>query len=140
MFSDNGDDQHEFVERALEEAVRYFFETYQCRVFNLSYGDLNKIYDGRHVRGLAYTLDRLTRELGVLFVIPTGNLDIPDDPRTTYPNYLLSNEARLLDPATALNAITVGGLARRTASRDAQRYPDRLEDLAIATEWQPAPS
>ena len=139
VFSDNGDDQHEFVERALEEAVRYFFETYQCRVFNLSYGDLNKIYDGRHVRGLAYTLDRLTRELGVLFVIPTGNLDIPDDPRTTYPNYLLSNEARLLDPATALNAITVGGLARRTVSRDAQRYPDRLEDLAIATEWQPAP-
>jgi hypothetical protein len=139
VFNDNGDDQHEFVERAVEEAVRYFFETYQCRVFNLSYGDLNKVYDGRHVRGLAYTLDRLTRELGVLFVIPTGNLNIPDDPRATYPNYLLSDEARLLDPATALNAITVGGLARRTASRDAQRYPDRLEDVAIATEWQPAP-
>ena len=58
VFNDDGDDQHEFVERTVEEAVRYFFETYQCRVFNLSYGDLNKIYDGRHVRGLAYTLDR----------------------------------------------------------------------------------
>ena len=139
VFSDDGDDQHEFVERAVEEAVRYFFENHHCRVFNLSYGDLNKIYDGRHVRGLAYTLDRLTRELGVLFVVPTGNLDIPDDPRATYPNYLLTDEARLLDPATALNAITVGGLARHTASRDAQRYPDRLEDLPIATEWQPAP-
>ena len=139
VFSDDGDDQHEFVERAVEEAVRYFFENHHCRVFNLSYGDLNKIYDGRHVRGLAYTLDRLTRELGVLFVVPTGNVDIPGDPRETYPNYLLSDEARLLDPATALNAITVGGLARHTASRDAQRYPDKLEDLPIATEWQPAP-
>lgn len=139
VFSDNGEDQHEFVERAVEEAVRYFFETYQCRVFNLSYGDLNKVYDGRHVRGLAYTLDRLTRELDVLFVIPTGNSKIPDDPRASYPEYLLSDEARLLDPATALNAITVGGLAKRTFSRDAQRYPDRIEDVAIASEWQPAP-
>lgn len=139
VFNDDGSDQHEFVERAVEEAVRYFFESYQCRVFNFSYGDLNKTYDGRHVRGLAYTLDRLTRELGVLFVVPTGNLEIPDDPRATYPDYLFRDEARLLDPATALNAITVGGVTRHMASRDAQRYPNRIEDLPIATEWQPAP-
>jgi hypothetical protein len=139
VFNDDGDDQHEFVERAVEEAVRYFFDTYQCRVFNLSYGDLNKIYDGRHVRGLAYTLDRLTRELGVLFVVPTGNLDIPDDPRATYPDYLLRDEAKLLDPATALNVITVGGLTRHTASRDAQQHQNHIEDLPIATEGQPAP-
>ena len=139
VFNDDGDDQHEFVERTVEEAVRYFFETYQCRVFNLSYGDLNKIYDGRHVRGLAYTLDYLTRELGVLFIVPTGNLDIPENPRTTYPDYLLRNEAKLLDPATALNVITVGGLTRHTASRDAQRHPNHIEDLPIATEGQPSP-
>jgi hypothetical protein len=111
-------------------------------VFNLSYGDENKVYDGRHVRGLAYTLDRLTRELGVLFIVPTGNLkisDLPADPRTSYPDYLLENSARLLDPSPALNALTIGGLARYTATRDAQRHPNSIEDLPIALADQPFP-
>jgi hypothetical protein len=76
----------------------------------------NKVYDGRHVRGLAYTLDRLTREIGVLFVVPTGNLhlsELPADARERYPDYLLADFARLLDPATALNALTVGGIAQK---------------------------
>jgi hypothetical protein len=98
---------------------------YNCRVFNFSYGDRNKIYDGRHLRGLAYTLDRLTRELGVLFVVPTGNLlatELPENPREHYPKYLLASNARLLDPAPALNVLTVGGLTFKTATREAQRH------------------
>lgn len=63
VFQHNGADQPEFVENAIEDAVRELHETYGCRVFNLSYGDLNKVYDGRHLRGLAYTIDRLSREL-----------------------------------------------------------------------------
>src|SRR5690606_28336252 len=55
VFEDDGTDQTTFVERSVEDAVRYFAEEYGCRVFNLSYGDLNKVYDGRHLRGLAYT-------------------------------------------------------------------------------------
>lgn len=112
VFEDDGTDQTRFVENAVEEAVRSFHEQYGCRVFNLSYGDRNKVYDGRHVRGLAYTLDRLSRELGVLFVVPTGNLslhDLPDNHREAFPDYLLDESSRLLDPATALNALTVGG-------------------------------
>ncbi len=142
VFEDDGTDQTRFVENAVEEAVRSFHEQYGCRVFNLSYGDLNKVYDGRHVRGLAYTLDRLSRELGVLFVVPTGNLPIhnlPDNPREAFPDYLLDESSRLLDPATALNALTVGGIARMTATRDAQRYPERIDDIPIAVENQPFP-
>jgi len=142
VFEDNGNDQTRFVENAVEEAVRAFHEEYGCRVFNLSYGDRNKVYDGRHVRGLAYTLDRLSRELGVLFVVPTGNLliqDLPDNPRQGFPDYLLDEQSRLLDPATALNALTVGGIASMTATRDAQRRPDDIEDLPIAVEGQPFP-
>jgi hypothetical protein len=63
VFEDDGNDQTEFVEKTVEEAVRDLHAQYGCRVFNLSYGDLNKVYDGRHVRGLAYTVDRLAREL-----------------------------------------------------------------------------
>ncbi|MDN5752480.1 MAG: S8 family peptidase [Nitrosospira sp.] len=142
VFNDDGQDQTEFVEKAVEEAVRELHEQYGCRVFNLSYGDLNKVYDGRHVRGLAYTLDRLTCELGVLFVVPTGNLttaDLPMNAREAYPNYLLADSARLVDPATALNVLTVGGLTLNEATRDAQRHPNTIEDQPIARAGQPFP-
>lgn len=142
VFEDDGNDQTEFVEKAVDEAVRDLHDQYGCRIFNLSYGDYNKVYDGRHVRGLAYTLDRLTRELGVLFVVPTGNLlesELPLNPRDSYPDYLFADEARLIDPAPALSALTVGGLARHTATRDALRYPDSIDDLPIAQEDQPFP-
>ncbi|GAA0773847.1 S8 family peptidase [Castellaniella ginsengisoli] len=142
VFEDDGQDQTEFVEKAIEEAVRDLHEQYGCKVFNLSYGDLNKVYDGRHVRGLAYTLDRLTRELGVLFVVPTGNLQsyqLPQDAHEQYPNYFFEEYARLLDPATALNALTVGGISLFEATRDAQRHPDKIEDHTLARANQPFP-
>lgn len=142
VFEDDDQDQTEFVEKAVEEAVRDLHAQYGCKVFNLSYGDLNKIYDGRHVRGLAYTLDRLTRELGVLFVVPTGNMrtqDLPADPRRDYPGYLFHESARVLEPAPALNVLTVGGLAHHTASRNAQRYGNSIEELPVAQESQPFP-
>lgn len=142
VFEDDGHDQAKFVEKAVEEAVRDLHEQYGCRVFNLSYGDLNKVYDGRHVRGLAYTIDRLTRELGVLFIVPTGNLlarELPAEPQKHYPDYLFDESARLLDPAPALNAITVGGLALHTATRESQRYPNTIEDFCLAKEDEPFP-
>lgn len=135
VFKDDGSDQTEFVEKAVDRAVRELHLQYRCRVFNLSYGDANKVYDGRHVRGLAYTLDRLTRELGVLFVVPTGNLhpkELPSHPHREYPEYLLHANARLVDPATALNVLTVGGLTRHVATHNAQRYPGTIEDIPIA--------
>jgi hypothetical protein len=142
VFEDDDQDQSGFVEKAVEEAVRDLHTQYGCRVFNLSYGDLNKVYDGRHVRGLAYTLDRLTRELGVLFVVPTGNLQLsqlPANPQEQYPDYLLADSARLLDPATSLNALTVGGISQNEATRDAQRYPNTIEDHVLARAGQPFP-
>ena len=142
VFNDDGHDQTTLVENTVEEAVRYFSQNYQCRVFNLSYGDLNKVYDGRHVRGLAYTLDRLSRELGVLFVVPTGNLrddQLPADPVATYPDYLLEPASRMLEPAPALNVITVGGLAMLDATSDARRNEHTIEDVPIAKPLQPSP-
>lgn len=138
VFTDDDQDQTEFVEKAVERAVRDLQAQYGCRVFNLSYGDRNKIYDGRHLRGLAYTLDRLTRELGVLFVVPTGNLYL-DEAQADYPDYLFHDSARLLDPATALNVLTVGGLAHHEVSRDSQRYPDQIEERILARSGQPSP-
>lgn len=142
VFNHDGNDQTEFVENAVERAVRDLYAEFGCKVFNLSYGDQNKVYDRGHVRGLAYTLDRLTRELGVLFVVSTGNLKLeglPDDLLAAYPDYLLQDQARLLDPATALNAVTVGGVARHEATHNAQRYQDAVEDRPIARAGHPYP-
>jgi hypothetical protein len=142
VFANDGNDETKFVEKSVEEAVQYFVEEYDCKVFCLAYGDRNKVYDGRHIRGLAYTLDRLTRELGVLFVVPTGNLsqnEIPEDALEAYPHYLSRDEFRLLDPATALNAITVGGIAEFEADANAQRHPGTIESMPVARRHQPSP-
>lgn len=142
VFNHDGEDQTEFVENAVERAVRDLHAGFGCRVFNLSYGDLNKVYTGGHVRGLAYTLDRLTRELGVLFVVSTGNLSVgslPGDPVGSFPGYLLEDNARLVDPATALNAVTVGGIARHEATRGAQQHPHAIEDRPVARAGHPFP-
>jgi subtilisin family serine protease len=139
----NNANESKLVENQVEAAVRYFHREYGCRVFNLSYGDRRKPYLGRHVRGLAVTLDTIARELGVLFVVPTGNFDATAaaavDLRGDYPRYLLQAEAALLDPATALNALTVGSLARWDATFNAQRYVDDPAEQPIARRDQPSP-
>jgi len=136
----NADTDARFIENIVDEAVRYFHENYGCRVYNLSYGNLNKPYLGGRVGGLAYTLDRLARELDVLFVVPTGNLmNIPVDwLKNDYPKYLFSEEARLIDPAPALNVLTVGSLARWDRGSKAARWPDDLPESPIAQRDQPS--
>jgi len=130
----------QLIENQVERAVRYFREEYGCRVFNLSYGDLNKPYQGRHVSGLAVTLDALSRELDVLFVVPTGNFggdeEGPSDWRGQYPDYLTAPGAALIDPAPALNALTVGSLARYELN---PRWPDDPAYQPVARTDQPSP-
>ena len=130
----------ELIENQVERAVRYFVDAYGCRVFNLSYGNPHKPYHGRHVAGLAVTLDALSRELNVLFVVPTGNFegdeDGPENWREEYPDYLMAENARLLDPAPALNALTVGSLARHERN---ERWPDDASYRPVARAGQPSP-
>ena len=139
----NNEADTRLIENAVEEAVRYFHQHYGCRVFNFSYGDARKPYRGGHVRGLAVTLDVLARELGILFIVPTGNFNgtdtLPSDWAGEYPGYLLEQDAALLDPATALNALTVGGIARWDATFNNQRYQNDPAEQPIARHDQPAP-
>lgn len=133
------------IEQNIEKAVEYFAGELGCRIFNLSLGNENVPYDGRHIRGIAYTLDRLAREYDILFVVSAGNFrgteTIPQsDWRAEYPGYLLAPESLIIDPAPALNVLTVGALANHTANVDEQRYGDRdINALSPASEDQPAP-
>lgn len=132
------------LEKTLSNAVEYFYEQ-GCRIFNLSIGNLNSPYDGKHVKGLAYIIDVLARKYNVLFVISTGNFHGSDDPavpteswRDEYPDYLLNQASTLIDPAPALNALTVGSIARHNATFDSQRYSE-IHQLSPASENQPSP-
>ena len=108
-------------ETVIDRAVRDLHSRHGCRVFNVSVENLADRYrPGEHVGLMAALLDDLARELGVLFVVPTGNLHdpfaYPGQWLTSYPSYLLDEAGGIVDPAPALNALTVGGLARYDAT------------------------
>jgi len=133
------------IESVLCKAVAYFAKELGCRVFNLSVGNSNAPYDGRHIKGIAYVLDKLAREFNVLFVVSAGNFNgsfeppVPKDSwREEYPAYLSAPESVIIDPAPALNVITVGSLARHNAHQNEQRYPE-IHALTPANERQPSP-
>ena len=140
ILDDRNEGAPRFVENQVDEAVRYFVDEYGCRIFNLSYGDGNKPYRGRHVAGLAVTLDALSRELDVLFVVPIGNYegdeDGPNDWYAEYPHYLTGETSTLLDPAPALNVLTVGSVARQERN---ERWPDDPAYRPVARSGQPSP-
>ncbi|MFO7971928.1 MAG: AAA family ATPase, partial [Desulfobacterales bacterium] len=64
ILDENNENTTGFVENQIDEAVRYFHESYGCMIFNLSFGDFRKPYFGGHLKGLSYILDTLYRELG----------------------------------------------------------------------------
>ena len=76
----------------------------------------------------------------MLFVVPTGNYvgddDGPVDRHAEYPGYLLGDTATLLDPAPALNVLTVGSLARHERN---ERWPNDPAYRPVARTDQPSP-
>lgn len=152
LSGDRNEYDRRLIANQLVEAVSYFNGQLGCRVFNISFGDMQQPYDGRHVKGLAVVLDELAREQDVVFVVSAGNFsgtdDVPRDWRADYPRYLCTPEARIIDPAPALNAITVGSLARYDADRQLIRYPRdvnlqpiaRVDELSPFTRTGPGPN
>jgi len=141
----NNENNTGFVENQIEKAVRYFVKEYKCQIFNLSFGDWNKPYMGGHLKGLSFTLDSLSRELRVLFVVSSGNHRIGEDSpeglewRDNYPHYLLEDSWRIIEPAPALNVLTVGSLARHDRTFNSQQYERDPSEVPIASPNQPSP-
>jgi len=141
------DEQNEnrtgFVENQIAEAVEYFHRHYGCKIFNLSFGDANKPYFGGHVRGLGTTLDTLARDLDVLFVVSAGNVvaNMLDglEWKNGYPEYLTEKRWSILDPAPALNVLTVGSMARYDATLNSLRFETDPAEIPIARHDQPSP-
>ena len=132
------------IETTLINAITYFHDEYDCRIYNLSLGNLNAPYRHNHVSGIAVTLDELARKLDILIVVSSGNYngsDIINNWRDDYPSYLLSEDASLIDPAPAANVLTVGSIAKHTMTYAERRYQPQgeINELHVANEGQISP-
>jgi subtilisin family serine protease len=118
-------DQGEFDDTAtipeqMEQAIRTLHQR-GCRIINIALGDQHRVpYDGGRVSSWAATLDALARELDLVIVVSAGNSAggsrAPWGPQAehitqSYPTYLVSPENRIVEPATAAIALTVGSVA-----------------------------
>lgn len=110
----------ERAEVQIEKAIRANHREHGCRIFNLSIGNTSiKLGTGRQLP-LALVLDCLARELDIVIVVSAGNVSTPAIPvaqdedgfRAAVREQLFSAEHALIDPATAVNALTVGSIAR----------------------------
>jgi len=131
------------IENEVAKAIQYFSKEYGCRIFNLSVANRRRVYEDGHIGPWASILDDLAREHGVVIVVAAGNFQgtetVPSDWRQEYPRYLFEPEARLLDPAPAVNALTVGSVVRQELSRMGERYPQDVAYQPIARGGEPSP-
>lgn len=114
-------------EALVERAIRSLHRTRGCRVFNLSLGNPDDIYDGGRQFAWAELLDQLARELDIVIVVSAGNdlhPAIPEDASTSSQfrekvrDGMLENPSgRICSPGTAAIAVTVGAIARSDAPR-----------------------
>jgi hypothetical protein len=127
-------DPDSLLETQLDDAIQYFTQNYgNCKVINISLGDSRLAFrNGQKQFRLAAKIDEIAYELqhkNLIFVISAGNFPYEagsgERLRTDYPNYLINEEARIIEPATSAIALTVGSLSLGSGSlqyaEDAQR-------------------
>ena len=116
-------DEEELLEHQLDKAVRYFVENYpNCKIINLSMGNSAKrMFNNKRQFNLASLVDELSKELNVIFVISSGNIDEDDFKFSdNYPEYLLdesTDKFKIIDPATSALALTVGALSKHNTNK-----------------------
>lgn len=142
LAADNQIEEDRLFSKLLEEVVEEFAPR-GIRIFNLSVADLAMKWNQDEKRTqprtswTARTIDRLSREHDVIFVVSTGNIptnEIRDylQNGSSYPDYLSENNSRILDPGQAGLAISVGSIAPGTLVTSSP-------DTAIAQEFEPSP-
>ncbi|HEY0828451.1 MAG TPA: S8 family peptidase, partial [Bacilli bacterium] len=121
-------------EMIVKDAIEYFYKEYNCRIFNLSAGNSELIYNNGRQFPWAEILDGLVRELDIVIVISAGNVSWPvinefqnrDQFISNNRNQLFTKEHRLIDPATASLCITVGSISRFDEPEDLVNRPVRI--------------
>lgn len=137
MHDDNGNPSYiedKRPEQIIKEAIEYFHNEYHCRIFNLSSGNTDYLYNDGRQMPWAELIDQLARERDIVIVISSGNVSEPaipsfnsrEDFQEKCRDQLFSSEHRLIDPATAALGITVGSITRFEEPDDARCGITRL--------------
>ncbi|UPK03823.1 S8 family peptidase [Bradyrhizobium sp. 170] len=130
------------VPALMETAIKTLHASYGCRIFNISLGNPKKTYNGGKPEPWAATLDALARELDVLIIVSAGNREdltnsFHDGIVTAYPQYLLSAASRIIDPATAAIALSVGAIAQGNGLEDADEELAGVRPICSTDEPSP---
>lgn len=139
MHDENGNPcfpQDKRPEQIIKEAIEYFHKEYGCRVFNLSAGDSDHLYNGGRQFAWAELLDQLSRSLDIVIVVSAGNVSDPqidefisrEELMTTCRDQLFNQEHRLIDPATSALSVTVGSITR---FEDPEAIVNRASRLSV---------
>lgn len=130
-------------EQIIGETIRYFHKEYHCRIFNLSSGDIERVYSGGRQMAWAAVLDEIARELDVVIVISAGNVAYPEIPTfmdredlmAKCRDQLLSGKHQLIDPATSALGVTVGSITRYA---EPEGEPSRPTPISVGNEDYPS--
>ncbi len=141
------DENNELIDRLLSTVLEEVVSTFHplgIKLFNLSVNVINRPWNASTKRlhpkrsWVARTIDRLSQEHDVVFVISCGNLtsDTVKSLHATkpYPSYFSQDTCSILDPAQAALAVAVGSLAATT-----QLVGSVGQMTAIAEKDQPSP-
>jgi hypothetical protein len=142
--ADNQGEDDRLLSRVLEEVVETFVPL-GVRIYNLSVNIINRKWNDESKRTvsrrswIARTIDRISREKDIVFVVSTGNLNLFDvknyiQDGSDYPAYLSDDNAKMLDPAQSALALTVGSIAPNTMA-----VGPAGSAYAIAQKNQPSP-
>lgn len=142
-------DPEKLFEHQLQEAVESFLSNsdYQIKVVNISLGNHDEIWHKQYFRQLplAALIDELAFIFpNVVFIVSAGNqyplnfYESIADIVNNYPNYLSSEDFKIINPATAALALTVGSIASELRIEQ-ERYGAEDIKTAIAQAHQPSP-
>lgn len=142
---DNKFPKEKLIENQITEVIAYFYKEKGCRILNLSIGIEEDTYMGGKQFTLAQRIDEMCREFDIFVCISAGNFkgypyceEIEYEKTIReYPNYLLQNNAQIINPATSALALTVGSLTsepRLTLSEERG-----VNVIPVSTLNQPSP-
>ncbi len=131
--AENRFDDESLIVTQMEQAIQYYVNNFNCRVFNISLADPELVYADGKPSLWASTLDNLVKEYDIVLVVSVGNVPVTtysgrdaELVRADYPSYLLNDESRILEPSTAVNVLSVGSICLSNSSFHAGRQPGDL--------------
>jgi len=143
-------DPEKLVEHQFKDAVDSFLSNpeYHIRVVNISLGNSQEVWHKHYRRQLplAALIDELAYAYpAVTFIVAAGNWDPRNEYNSigdivdNYPAFLVNNDNfKIINPATAALAMTVGSIAH-TTRQQASRFGAEQIKIPIAGQNQPSP-